>query len=90
MQSIGQLFIEHLQKERQAQAGKKSLLTQKIEAVLRDHCGQEYSLDDLANNLQRDKFYLAHLYKNETGQTINQYENSYRISRFKSRLLWTD
>ncbi|MGY5211149.1 helix-turn-helix domain-containing protein [Limosilactobacillus mucosae] len=90
MQSIGQLFIERLQNERQAQASQKSLLTQKIEAALREHCGQGYSLDDLANDLQRDKFYLAHLYKHETGQTINQYENSYRISRFKSRLLWTD
>ena len=47
-------------------------------------------LDDLAHDLQRDKYYLAHLYKQETGQTINQYENSYRISRFKSMLLWTD
>ncbi|WP_180363180.1 helix-turn-helix transcriptional regulator [Limosilactobacillus mucosae] len=56
-----------MQKERQAQAGKKSLLTQKNEAALREHCGQDYSLDDLANDLQRDKFYLTHLYKNETG-----------------------
>ena len=47
-------------------------------------------MDDLAHDLQRDKYYLAHLYKQETGQTINQYENSYRISRFKSMPLWTD
>lgn len=74
----------------QVQNSQKSLLTQKIEAALRDHCGQTYSLDDLAHDLHRDKYYLAHLYKQETGQTINQYENSYRISRFKSMLLWTD
>lgn len=90
LQAIGQIFIQRIQTTRQAQNNKKGLLTQKIEAALRDHCGQNYSLDDLAHDLQRDKYYLAHLYKQETGQTINQYENSYRISRFKSMLLWTD
>ena len=90
LQASGQIFIQRIQKTQHGQNSQKGLLTQKIEAALRDHCGQAYSLDDLAHDLQRDKYYLAHLYKQETGQTINQYENSYRISRFKSMLLWTD
>lgn len=90
LQATGQIFIQRIQKTQQTQNSQKGLLTQKIETALRDHCGQNYSLDDLAHDLQRDKYYLAHLYKQETGQTINQYENSYRISRFKSMLLWTD
>ena len=84
LQASGQIFIQCIQKTQQVQNSQKSLLTQKIEAALRDHCGQTYSLDDLAHDLHRDKYYLAHLYKQETGQTINQYENSSVLRRIST------
>lgn len=64
---LGSFSLSICKRNDKLRLAKKSLLTQKNEAALREHCGQDYSLDDLANDLQRDKFYLAHLYKNETG-----------------------
>lgn len=89
-QEVAHVFIQRIKQHQAKQTSKMGLLTQKIELSLRQHCGDKRSLDDLAKELHHDKYYLAHLYKQETGQTIGQYENSYRISKFKSRLLWTN
>ena len=47
-------------------------------------------LAQLAQALGRDKHYLAHLYRDETGRTIHQYLLLCQINEFKSELLWTD
>ena len=61
-----------------------------IERYVRTHFAHGLTLAQLAQALGRDKHYLAHLYRDETGRTIHQYLLLCQINEFKSELLWTD
>lgn len=59
VQALGHSFIKLIQKYKRERTAKLSPLAQKIEMNLRQHCGEKRTLDDLARELKRDKYYLA-------------------------------
>jgi len=47
----------------------------------------ELSLDTIATNFFMSKYYMCHLFRDETGMTIKNYINLQRISRARELLL---
>lgn len=56
-----------------------SAATRDIIAYLRENYRRKLSLDDIADTIKYNKNYICKLFKNETGQTINEYLVNLRI-----------
>ncbi|MDO4604102.1 helix-turn-helix transcriptional regulator [Limosilactobacillus ingluviei] len=90
IQTIGSLFTTRVQHSRQLTHAGQNYWVNQIERYVRTHFAHGLTLAQLAQALGRDKHYLAHLYRAETGRTIHQYLLLCQINEFKSELLWTD
>lgn len=65
----------------------------KVEGIIRylsDHYAEDIVLSDLAKRFYLDPYYLCHLFKRTTGETVRQYLQYTRIHHAKHVLLTTD
>lgn len=57
-----------------------------IKEYINRHFTEGISLDELANRFFMNKYYLCHIFKEETGLTIKEFVNTRRIARAKQLL----
>ncbi|WP_248923962.1 AraC family transcriptional regulator [Paenibacillus hamazuiensis] len=76
-----------------APAGQQSHSQENVRRILQyinQHFTENFSLQDLSNELHLNKYYMCHCFKEVTGYTINNYIISKRIEEAKKMLRTTD
>lgn len=61
-----------------------------VQKYIEDHYSEEIYLDEIADKLYVDKYYLSHTFKAITGYTFRDYLILMRISKAKDLLFYTD
>lgn len=64
----------------------KNVRIELITQYISDHIESEISLEDLSQQFYINKYYLCHVFKNETGLTLKEFINTRRIARAKQLL----
>lgn len=59
-------------------------------AYLRTHYAQPVTVEEVARETHLSKFYLCHLFREQTGMTLMQYLYEYRLSVARQQLLFSD
>lgn len=57
---------------------------------LRAHYAQPLSVEDVAREMHLSKYYLCHLFREQTGMTLMQYLYEHRLSVARQQLLFSD
>lgn len=76
-----------------APAGQQSYSQENVRRILQyinQHFTENFSLQELSNELHLNKYYICHCFKEVTGYTINNYAISKRIEEAKKMLRATD
>ena len=58
-------------------------------AYIEKHIAEEISVADIAHELKISVYYLAHLFKSNTGITVTEFKNEYRLTKAKRLLVST-
>lgn len=67
--------------------GQHTLSINAVYYYVRDHLGEDLSLDTLAEKLYFNKYYIAHAFKRETGMPLHRYIAEKRMERARALLL---
>lgn len=67
-----------------------SALSRRIEGFLEEHLAENFSLDELSENLDYNKTYLCKAFKDDTGKTITDILNEIRIRRAAELITYSD
>jgi len=67
-----------------------SPIIDKVRKYVREHLAEDFSVSDLADIMKVSVYYLFHLFKSETGTTIVEYRNEFRLMKAKCMLIETD
>ncbi len=59
-------------------------------AYIEKHIAEEISVADIAHELKISVYYLAHLFKSNTGITVTEFKNEYRLTKAKRLLVSTN
>ncbi|MCD8356705.1 MAG: AraC family transcriptional regulator [Clostridia bacterium] len=73
-----------------APAGKGALLTDRIRKYIDDHYNEEVSLQAISDALHANSYYLAHVFKENTGYSPMQYAIRLRIGKAQELLTYTN
>lgn len=69
-----------------AKRNTKNVRIDSITRYINDHIETEISLEELAQQFYINKYYLCHVFKDETGLTLKEFINTRRIARAKQLL----
>ncbi len=67
--------------------GQHAFFINTVYYYVRDHLGEDLSLDTLAEKLYFNKYYIAHAFKRETGMPLHRYIAEKRMERARTLLL---
>ncbi len=82
-------IIEFIQ---ESPATKKEIspIIESCKAYIDQHLSDEFSVNDLAEQMQISVYYLSHLFKSVTGTTIIEYRNEQKLTEAKKMLIFTE
>ena len=67
-----------------------SMLVKQASAFIQQNYSRSFSLEELSNEIGVSKSYLSRIFKTDTGISLWDYLNRYRIQKAKELLLLTD
>ncbi|MBQ7045294.1 MAG: exo-alpha-sialidase [Clostridia bacterium] len=67
-----------------------SPIIEKIKTQIEVDLTEEFSLSDLAEKVNISRYYLAHLFKTQTGTTVIEYRNELKLTKAKLMLINTE
>lgn len=82
-------IIDTIRKSPKAEVVKSPIIEQIKDEIERMY-PEEFSLSQLAEKMNISRYYLAHLFKTETGTTIVEYRNEFKLTKAKLMLINTD
>ncbi len=90
MQLLTELMRNSWNPDRTKKISTKRKDLRTVRDYLDTHYAEDIKLDDLAQMLYINKFYLTHIFKEQFGITINNYLTQVRITNAKKHLRFTD
>lgn len=79
IQKIRSRYFEELKKNEK----KNSAVMEKVEQYVMEHISEDFKREDIANTLYFNPSYLSHIFKVETGISLNKFINQLRIKEAK-------
>lgn len=67
----------------------KASVTEEVLSYIEDHLGQDLSLEEIAQELNYSKYYVARAFKENTGMTLHRYIRDRRLSEAARKLAQT-